>query len=251
MKLNIGSIVYVIVLVSLSIASFRFASNSPEIENSNFQDSIKTDDSLSTTSRDRQKILHLEQLLAQTREIYDKKIVDYDRKIKQLYERIRQLQQREESSPQLASTNDDVVNTLISLPSMSIEDTPENDQELFVFELEEQLAREHRDAEWAEPIESQMTGVITEELRLAGNGLVGTNCGNSFCRIEFDHENELAESQFFMALAGREDLIDKFQDVFVHRVAASDSGDQMLHSVFFIAREGYELPFSTDILEQQ
>jgi hypothetical protein len=202
-------------------------------------------DATSATSEsegDRLRIAELEKELAQSRHRHTQEVAAQVRQIQTLEERINQLKQHRKAPKLNIEPNLDFK---LTKPSVTM---PENhvvldeDREMVVFELEDQLAADLDDAEWAESIELRMVELITEAPELEGNELIHTSCGSTFCRVEFQHENATAESKFLATIASHIDLIEGFDEYFLYRTAIDDSLDGRVGSLFFVSRKGYELP---------
>ena len=195
---------------------------------------------------DMQNQLRLEKELIQAHAFYKQKIATYETNIKTLNEKIESLQNYQDKAVQLADLEGIQANTdniMVKATHGIFPPLVANEKQIAI-ELDQHLANEPYDAEWAETIENQMATVITEELQEDGNELVEATCRTSICRIEISHESELAEQKFLLAVASRNDLINSVADIVSYRISAEESGDRMAHSVFFIAREGEKLPVS-------
>lgn len=198
--------------------------------------------SLTTTEGDRLRIAELEKVLRQSRHRHAQEVAAQARRIKTLEEQINRLQQHRRDPGLKIEPKPDFALAKPSVPTPKGHKLRNEDQELVVLELEEQLAADLVDAEWAESIEVRMAEIITETPELEGNELIHTSCGSTFCRVEFQHENTWAESTFLAAVASRINLTEGFDEYFLYRTAIDDSLDGRVGSVFFVSRKGYELP---------
>ena len=249
MKANTRTVKDIILILLLGVISFYLILDKPKIPlTSLFQSDSREVSSPIENQGDRQKA-QFEQSLAQTHAFYKQKIAAHEHKINTLNEQIKHfLQQHEEMIFQAPDSKNKITDNKPSSTIIEAEEQQAANQQQLASELEQYLANESYDSEWAEPIETQMADVITEELRLDGNELVEASCRTTLCRIEIGHEDELAESKFLLAIASRSDLLNNIEDIMTHRVSAEESGDGIVHSVFFIARKGHQLPVSTNSL---
>lgn len=248
MKANTKSVKDILLIVLLGVISFYLVLGNTKVTLTNLLNSDSKGVSFPTEIQDDAQKARVEKTLAQTHVFYKKKIAAHEHKINALNGQIKRLQQYKETATPVRGSQDEIASTKPSSSTIEIEEMQAANQQQLVFELEQHLANEYSDSEWAESIEAKMANVITEELQLEGNELVEAACGTTFCRIEFSHESEPADSMFLLAIASRNDLINSFEDIVTHRISAEDSGDGMAYSVFFIARKGYQLPVSANNL---
>lgn len=206
-------------------------------------------ESVTTTEVDRLRMVELKKALSESRHRHAHEVAAQARQIKLLEERINRLQQHRRDSDLKIEPEQEF--TLIE-PSLPILPMPKRqrlwlaNQELVVSELEGQLAIDQVDAEWAGSIEARMNDLINEIPELEGNELIQTSCGSTFCRIEFQHENAITESEFLTAVASRINLTEDFGKFIQYRTAIDNNWDGRISSVFFVSRKEYELPVTLD-----
>ena len=242
MKTNTKPVKDTLLILLLAVISFYLVLGNPKVLLTSLPNSDSGEVSLSKATQDDLQKVHFDQKIAQTHAFYKQIIAAHEDKINTLNGQIKRLRQFKEVATQGPDSNDKIANTNPSLPMIEVEEMQAVNQQHLASELEQHLADEPYDSEWAESIEDQMANVITEELQLEGNELVEATCRSTLCRIEIGHESQLAESKFLLAIASHDDLINSIEDVVTYRVAAEDSGDGIAHSVFFIARKGHQLP---------
>lgn len=112
-------------------------------------------------------------------------------------------------------------------------------------QLEDHLAVDVIDAGWEQSIEFRLLDLFAESPGLEGNELIHTSCGSTFCRVEFQHDDEEAVSRLLAAVARDAEWSEGFDDFFQYRLTREESLDGRLGSVFFISRKGFELPVSS------
>lgn len=107
--------------------------------------------------------------------------------------------------------------------------------------LEDKLHTEQFDPVWAPHAEQDIFRQF-DKIRGAidGTDILDMQCANTLCRIEVSHENLIAENKFFLAMQGYVDRFAMNQFV-MRRINNAERDDGQLHSIFFLARDGYDL----------
>jgi hypothetical protein len=200
-----------------------------------------------TPNDHRRRIAELEDQLRQSRRKHTQKISAQARKIRTLENRIDSLLQRRMATAPRSSNDNTTVFETQRLPLKRAGRLHDDENEAMLFELEEWLAMDEANADWEESIEFRMLDLFTTVSGLEGNELIHTMCGNSFCRVEFEHDDATAKSRLLAAVARQADWTEGFDEFVQYQIPGDGSVSGNPGSVFFVSRKGFRLPVSDEL----
>jgi hypothetical protein len=107
--------------------------------------------------------------------------------------------------------------------------------------IEDTILREKRDPEWSSEAELALTEAYRSD-EMPGVGLVDAECGSTVCRVELSFDGSASPEQSIRDMVH----LAPWAGPGFFVVDGIDEGDEPPAGVFYLAREGYSLPQSTE-----
>ncbi|MEE9337467.1 MAG: hypothetical protein V3U87_05255 [Methylococcaceae bacterium] len=203
------------------------------------------DDRSGDRSEDKVKILQ-ENKLVKSIQILDKKKRGLNKTITDLEFKIDKLQLKYQHLQQADLTLD--YSNKIVVDSLELEDELAENSSESLSQLEEtyQKLEQHfnnnRDTdERSESFANELTELFYKQSDPFKNDLTELSCNRDICRVEIQFQSKEAESNLIQSIALTSES-SAIQDFFMYNVPTQESDEELTHSVFFLSREGHQLP---------